>query len=104
MAAIKEITVKEPQKFQALTLLETVPHRYMLGAITDWARKPQFGSEANIVGSAFPQKECDHDEMKYKVFFLSSAVITFLYENERPTQFCIVNYEARVRDFFSAIA
>ena len=32
-----------------------------------------------------------------KYFFLSSAVITLLYENERPTQFCIVNYEARVR-------
>ena len=32
-----------------------------------------------MVGSAFPQKECDHNEMKFKVVFASSAVITFLY-------------------------
>ena len=44
--------------------------------------KKQFGSEANIVGSAFSQKGCNHNEMKYKVFFISSAMITFLYGNE----------------------
>lgn len=99
LAAIKEIAVKKPEKIQqASTLLETMPPRYLLSATTNWARKPQFGSEANLVGSAFPLKEWDHNETKYKVFFfLSSAVITLLYENERPTQFCIVNYEARVR-------
>ena len=70
LAAIKEIAVKKPEKIQqASTLLETMPPRYLLSATTNWARKPQFGNEANLVGSAFPLKEWDHNETKYKEFF-----------------------------------
>ena len=70
LAAIKEIAVKKPEKIQqASTLLETMPPRYLLSATANLARKPKFGSEANLVGSAFPLKEWDHNETKYKVFF-----------------------------------
>lgn len=65
-----------------------------------------------MVSSAFPQKDCDHNEMKSKVFFISSAVITFLYGNDTYSNLrcklrgtCSNLVEAQfLLGFFSAIA